>query len=251
MAVAKTALITGASEGIGRAFAKKLALQGFSITAVARNEALLQSLMKELKGTHTYVLADLASVVGQQKIMQLFQEQHFDLLINNAGVGTSGGLLDVPLDRQLAMLHLNCEALVKLSYAYLQHAQMGDALINVSSTLAFLPLPSVGLYCATKAFVTSLSESLWFEQKSRGVYVMNLCPGVTTTRFRENAGGKVRHLPKGISQTPEEVVDVAIEELRRRAHPTIITGWKNFLFANLTRILPRSVVVLMMANMDE
>ncbi len=152
--------------------------------------------------------------------MKLLKEHHFDLLVNNAGVGVVAYFADSSLDKQLAMFHLNCEALLKFSHQFLKGANQGDALINVSSALAFVPTPKMAVYSATKAFVTSLSDALWFEQQKRGVYVMGLCPGITETEFQVNAGGSKDDLPKGLSQTAQQVVDLALAELKARRKPT-------------------------------
>src|ERR1039457_3134294 len=146
------------------------------------------------------------------------------------------------------MLRLNNEALVKLAYAFLKKAQSGDALINLSSTLAFLPMPGLGLYCASKAFVTSLSESLWYEFKDKGVYVMGLCPGITSTNFQTHSGGRKEELPANLAQTPEQVVSVALKALKARSNPTVISGVKNVIFAALTRTMPRKSTVSMMGS---
>jgi uncharacterized protein len=246
----KHALVTGASDGIGRVFAQKLAKQGWTVTAVARTESRLKELVSELGEGHSFLVADLSSSAGQAKVVQAIEGKHFDLVVNNAGVGTLGKFTEVALDRQLAMMRLNCEALVTLSHAYLKTAKSGDALINVSSCLAFLPMPGIGLYSATKAFVTSFSESLWWEQKARGIYVMGLCPGITSTSFRKNAGGDgtITGRQSGPAQTPEQVVDRALKALRARKSPTVISGLSNAIFTGLTRFLPRRSTVNLLGS---
>lgn len=245
----KIALITGASDGIGRAIAKKLAEEGYQITAVARNEAKLKSLVQELGKDHTYLIADLSTEEGQNRVAEELTSKHYDLLVNNAGVGTVGTFNGNPLTKQIAMLRLNCEAVVKLAYAFLKNAKANDALMNVSSTLAFLPMPSIGLYSATKSFVTAFSDSLWFEQKPRGVYVVALHPGITSTNFQANAGGNPDDLPKNIAQTPEQVAEVAIRALRLRKKPVVISGIRNTLFAGISRVISRKSTVTMMGKM--
>jgi short-subunit dehydrogenase len=248
--MAKRAFITGASEGIGAALAKNLAGRGYQITGIARNEEKLKNLLQELAGDgHKFIVADLSTRAGQDKAVDAISSDHYDILINNAGVGTSGAFTDVPVEKQLAMVHLNCEAVVKLSHAYLRTTKAGDAMMNVSSTLAFLPAPGLGLYCATKSFVTAFTESLWFEQKKRDVFVLGLHPGITSTNFQVNAGGKAEDLPKGMAQTPEQVAKYAIEALHERRQPTIISGARNFIFAGLSRLMPRKSTVSLMGNM--
>jgi short-subunit dehydrogenase len=166
---------------------------------VARNEKKLKDIVSRLNGQHNFIIADLATVEGQTKIEKVLADGRFDLLVNNAGVGTQGAFTEIPYEKQIGMLHLNCEALTKLSYVYLKNTKQGDALINVSSTFAFMPTPTMALYCATKSFVTALTDALWFEQQKRGVYVMGLCPGITETNFQAAAGVRKEDLPKNFS----------------------------------------------------
>ena len=244
----KKALVTGASEGIGAALAKKLAQEGYQITGVASSEAKLKTLVQELGGGHTYLVADLSTETGQNQITAHISTNHYDLLVNNAGIGTVGAFTDVPVEKYIAMMHLNCDAVVRLSHAFLKSAKSGDALVNVSSTLAFIPMPGIGLYSATKSLVTAFTESLWYEQKTRGVYVLGLHPGITSTNFQTNAGGRKEDLPSALSQTPEQVADVVIKALRSRKKPTIISGAKNVVFAAMSRIMTRKATVSMMGN---
>lgn len=243
-------MITGASEGIGRVFALRLAAKGFIVTATARNENRLQALMAELgEGQHAYQVADLSTTEGIAAITDRLTAGRFNLLINNAGFGLYGAFFKAELPQIESMMRLNCDALVALSHAFLQQAEKGDALINVSSALAFMPMPSGGTYAATKAFVTSFTESLWYEQKDRGIYVMGLCPGVTGTNFHDRAGGdETNRPPKAITQTPDEVVETAMQALAKREKPTVVSGIKNKMVTNLTRMLPRKGIVKMMAT---
>lgn len=245
----KKALVTGASEGIGYSFAKKLAAQGYTITAVARNESKLKDLVQNLGVGHSYIVADLSTESGQKNISDELNSGLYTLLVNNAGVGVVGAFAETSIDKQISMMRLNCEAVVKLAHAFLKNAVRGDALINVSSTLAFTPMPTIGLYCATKSFVTAFSEVLWFEQKEKGVFVMDLCPGITSTNFQTNAGGSVEDLPKNMAQTPEQVVDNALAALTARTQPTVISGVKNKIFAGMSRVMPRKSLVSMMGKM--
>ncbi len=242
----KRALVTGASEGIGYHIAKRLAASGYTVTAVARNSAKLEALKGEIGGDS--IVADLSTEEGQKSVCDRVTAERYEVVVNNAGVGTSGGFVDVPVERQLAMMRLNCDALVRISHAFVSGAHSGDALVNVSSTLAYAPMPYLGLYSATKAFVTAFTETLWFEQKDRGVHVMCLHPGITTTAFQTNAGGKTEDLPKGLSQTPEEVADCCIRELDKRRGPNVISGPKNAAFAAFTRLVPRTLVMNMMSR---
>ncbi len=250
MTTRRNVLITGASEGIGRAFAHRLAAEGFAVMAAARNESRLQELMNELNADcHRYQVADLSTAAGVRVISEKLTSGRFHLLINNAGFGIYGAFYNTELPMLESMMRLNCDALVALSHAFLQQADKGDALINVSSALAFMPMPSAGTYAATKAFVTSFTESLWHEQKERGIYVMGLCPGVTASHFHDRAGGdETNRPPVAITQTPEEVVETAMRALADRKNPTVVSGIKNKMVTNFTRVLPRGGIVKMMAK---
>ncbi|MBS1986073.1 MAG: SDR family NAD(P)-dependent oxidoreductase [Bdellovibrionales bacterium] len=246
----KKALVTGASEGIGRAFALKLAEQGYQVIAVARNEARLQALVEEMGGTpHSYRVLDLVTPHGIQALAEEIPKLRLELLVNNAGSGVYGKFHEVDLPAMQTVLRLNCEALVTLSHAFLKTARAGDALINVSSVLAMVPMPSSALYSATKAFVTSLSDSLWFENRARQIYVVGLCPGSTETEFHTRAGGsrEVRP-PAALTQTPDQVVKVALKALRRRKIPTVVSGWKNRFFLLCSKFMSRKAVVSFMGR---
>jgi len=245
----KLAFVTGASEGIGFSIAKKLAASDFVVVGVARDETKLKALMQVLGPAHRYVVADLATEVGQQQIVNELLAEHCDLLVNNAGVGVVGGFADRPIEQQVAMVQLNCLAVVRLSHAFLKSARKGDALVNVSSALAYAPMPGIGLYCATKSFITTFTETLWYEQKKKGIYVLALHPGVTATNFQVHAGGKVEDLPKGMAQTPDRVADVVIKALEARSQPSVISGVRNAIFAGMSRVLPRKSHVSMMGGL--
>lgn len=246
----KHALVTGASEGIGREFAVQLAAKGYSITALARNRARLKDLVAGLGQGHKVLVADLGERAGIDAAVGELKSRHYDLLVNNAGIGVAGRFDQTPMERLQPMLDLNIGALTELSHAFLGQSQAGDALINLSSGLAFLPMPSMGLYAATKAFVTSFSESLWFEQRSRGVYVMGLCPGITRTQFNLRSGGEEEtKAPKAMVQTADQVVAKALRELEARRHPTVLSGLLNSVFAFSTRLRSRKAVVSQMGQM--
>ncbi|WP_455359713.1 SDR family NAD(P)-dependent oxidoreductase [Streptomyces sp. SYSU K21746] len=136
------ALVTGASEGIGRAIAREFAAAGYAVTGVARSEDRLRAVIDALGPGHTALVADLATEEGRKRVVQAVQRTPFDVLVNNAGTATAGPFSQLPLDTAAAMLDLNCHALVTLAQAFLAGARPGDALVNVSSTLAFAPCRS-------------------------------------------------------------------------------------------------------------
>lgn len=247
MATAPRAVVTGASEGIGRAFARRLAREGYRVTAVARNEARLKELVAELGPEHAYRVADLADPGAITLLAAHLEAEPYALLVNNAAIGLYGDFAALPAEEIRRLLRLNIDALVELSHAFLRHAQPGAALVNVSSILAFLPMPGNGIYSATKAFVTSFTESLWTQQRGRGVHVLGVCPGTTATEFHVRAGG-TRHVTGGLTQSPEQVVAEAMAALRARGGPTRVTGWHNRLLVLATRLLSRRSVVRLMGG---
>ncbi|MCZ6830758.1 MAG: SDR family NAD(P)-dependent oxidoreductase [Gammaproteobacteria bacterium] len=247
MADLKKAMVTGASEGMGRVFAQRMAARGYQVTLVARSEGKLQQLLVELgDGGHRYMVADLSTEAGMGAVADDIRSSQYELLINNAGISISGGFTDLTLEQQLAMVRLNCDSLTTLAYAFLQGAKAGDALLNVASIMGFFPYATQTVYGASKAYVISLTEGLWYEQKARGVFVMSVCPGPTATAFFDRAGIDGGP-PKGITQTPEQVVEVALKALDKRGAPTHISGWFNKFLASLPRILTRKAAVQALA----
>lgn len=249
-----TTLITGASSGIGEVFARKLAARGRNVLLVARSEDKLITLCNELGRSNSiraqYVALDLSE---PQSPGRLFAEAEtrglsVDMLINNAGFGSMGEFSELELARELNMIDLNIKALVELTNRFLQPMleRKQGAIINVASTAAFQPVPFMATYAATKAFVLSFSEALWEENRQHGIKVMALCPGVTDTNFFEAARG--HKPPVRVSQTPEEVVDVALRGLARgKGH--IISGLTNYLMTQSERLAPRSLVTRLAGRM--
>lgn len=249
-----TALITGASSGIGEAFARKLAAQGRNVLLVARAEDRLITLCNEL-GRHNsiraqYVAMDLRKPESPVTLFEETQKRGLtiDLLVNNAGFGGFGDFLKTDLDRQLNMIDLNVKAVVELTYRFLppMRERKQGAVINVASTAGFQPVPFMANYAATKAFVLSFSEALWEENRALGVTVMALCPGTTDTNFFEAAHGKKP--PARIAQTPEEVVDTALSGLARRK-ASVVSGFTNRLMVEAERLTPRSLVIRVAGRM--
>lgn len=235
----KRALVTGASEGIGQAFAEALATEGYRVTLVARSRERLEQVRARLTGTgHEVLVADLSEAAGIARVAAALASG-YDLLINNAGVGSYGPFADTDLARLQAMMRLNCDAVAQLAHAFLRGSKEGDALINVAALAGVLGMPQVGaLYAASKAFVIALSENLWFEQKDRGVHVMALCPGATATRFHEHAGGTVADRPPAEqTQPPAAVVAEALRALRGRAGPVVMTGFRGGVLGLASRLL--------------
>ncbi|HVF57506.1 MAG TPA: SDR family oxidoreductase [Pyrinomonadaceae bacterium] len=243
----RTTLITGASGGIGEVFARRFAARGENVLLVARSADKLAALCDELKRAHKvdaqFVALDLSERVAPA---QLFEETgrrelEVETLVNNAGFGLVGDYELLDLESQLNMIDLNVRALAELAHRYLapMRERRRGSIINVASTVAFQPVPFMATYAATKAFVLSLSESLWEENRAHGIKVLALCPGSTDTNFFKVAGSD--NPPDSVMQTPEAVVDTALGALARgQSH--VISGWGNFLLIEAGRLAPRSVV---------
>jgi short-subunit dehydrogenase len=245
-----TTLITGASSGIGEVFARKLAARGDNVLLVARSEDKLMTLCNELGRSNSiraqYVAMDLSHPESPARLFDEVQKRglEIDCLINNAGFGSMGDFAKLDLERELNMIDLNVRALVELTHRFLvpMRERKRGAIINVASTAGFQPVPFMATYAATKAFVLSFSEALWEENRSYGIKVMALCPGVTETGFFEAASIAVP--PGRVTQTAEDVVDTALRGLKRgKGH--VISGWANFLMIESERLVPRSFVARM------
>lgn len=247
----RRALVTGASSGIGREFAGQLAAQGYSVIGVARREDQLKELVAELAGDgHTYIVADLGSLAGVQSVMHELQQERVNLLINNAGLSVFEPFYESELSAQHNILSVNCESLMMLAHTFLRQSEQGDALINLSSIVAFLPTPAQPMYSASKAFIASFSECLWEEHRKRGVYVMGLCPGITQTEFILSAtGGEAdgQTLPQVMIQTTAEVVGEALQALSARKKAIIVTGWINRMMLLMPRFLTRHRLLKVLA----
>jgi hypothetical protein len=246
----KTALVTGASSGIGAVFARELARDGYTVTCVARSGDKLAELVKELGGGHRALVADLSDNGQLKRVADDLEGAGYSLLVNNAGYGIYGRFGELPIDRQEHMMFVNMNALVRLSHAFLKNARAGDALINVSSVLSRFPYPGGAVYSGTKGFVTNFTESLWYEYKDRGVYVMALLPGVTGTNFHAVAtGGRIKAKPSGPSYPPEMVVHDALAALKARKAPSVISGPKYRLLTFLaTKLLGRKMMITRMGK---
>ena len=200
----RCALITGASLGLGAAFARALAAESVSLVLAARSQDQLTTLEHELLQAHyvkrrlrspakvTTIAVDLALPDGADQLHELLgpQADQVDLLINNAGFGSFGSLAELGAENEAEMIMLNCVSLLKLTRAFLpqmiRHGRGG--IINVASTAAFQPVPRMATYAATKAFVSSFSQAVNCEMRSTGVHLLTLCPGPTATSFFERAG---------------------------------------------------------------
>jgi uncharacterized protein len=216
------ALITGASSGIGAAFARALAARGKNLILVARSRQMLEQIARELEREHSISAlpypADLSIPGAAAKVDASLRERNLEvgLLVNNAGFGGRGEFHKLPLERQLEMIRLNVLAVVDLTHLLLPGmvARREGGIINVSSVTGFQSIPYAAVYSATKAFLTSFSMGLAEELRPHGIPVVTLTPGGTKTNFQE-IGEKSRAKFPGKPQTPEEVVRQALKKLER------------------------------------
>jgi short-subunit dehydrogenase len=246
----KTALVTGASSGIGEAFAREIAARGMDVILVARSEDRLRELADEVSREHDIraevVRADLGEEDGASTVSEALgrRARMIDLLVNNAGFGSYGpfGVLDPR--RQHQEFVINVGTVVDLTRAVLPGMlDKGEgAIINVASTMAFQPGPYMAVYGASKAFVLSFSEALWAEYRKQGVRVLAFCPGPVATGFWGAQGGDPRFASTLVSlDDAERVVRVALKALER-GRPYVVPGLRNYLFAQGSRFTPRAWV---------
>jgi short-subunit dehydrogenase len=245
----RTALITGASSGIGAAFARALASRGADVVLVSRSEDKLRNLAAQLAADHgvraEYIVADLSRESSGLAVAEEARRRvgAVDILINNAGFATYGRFDRSEGAREHEQIMLNVAAVVDLTHACLPDmvARKSGMIVNVASTAAMQPVPYMAVYAASKAFVLSFSEALWAEERRHGVRVLALCPGATDTPFFDVVAAPEASLGK--RESPEIVVERAFAALARR-RSTLISGFANFLLAQLARLLPRAHAAL-------
>lgn len=246
-----TALVTGASRGIGASLARELSSRKIArLALVARSESDLQRLGQDLMDVYGVdvhiIVADLSQPTAPQEIFDETERLGLsvDLLINNAGFGSTGFFDTRELDREQSMIDVNIDALVGLTRLYLpgMHARGWGGILNVASTAAFVPVPFMATYAATKAFVLSFSEALWSETRERGgdVRVVCLCPGGTETDFGAVAGDRGKFEDARYA-TPESVAVCGLDALDRNAS-YVVAGVANYVGALATRLAPRALV---------
>ena len=246
----KMALITGASSGIGRAFAYALSQRGMSVVLVARSEERLRTLATELSERHKIHTEVIPADLSQEGAIRLIHTEvehrglEIDLLVNNAGFATNGSFEMLSPGRDHDQVMVDVTAVVDLTHAFvpiLLKRTPGAAIINVASTAGFQPLPYMAVYGASKAFVLSFSQALAEEYRTRGLRVLALCPGATETAFFDIAGEAASF---GRRRTPEQVVTTALRALER-GHSVAIDGFSNAFLMHLARLFPRQFVVRM------
>ncbi len=241
-------LVTGASAGIGDAFARILATRAYNLVVVARDVARLDALAAELAGaqkTEVEVLgADLTEPAQLAAVEARLADpkRPIEILINNAGFGTMGRFHELDVDAETRMIQLNVLALTRLTHAALgPMVERGHGgILNVSSLASFQPTPTIGTYGATKAFVTSFTQSVHEDVRGTGVKVTCLCPGFTRTEFQARAGAEADKMPGFVWQSAEEVARAGLDGLDKNK-AIVVPGALNKVTAGAVGVLPTTV----------
>lgn len=251
-----SAMVTGASSGIGRAFATELASGGTNLVLVARRGQVLEELAAHLREAHGVRITTLACDLTEDKDLSRLEQRlsdaddNVELLVSNAGAGTAGRFADLPVDGELASLGVNVTACVRLVSAalpgMLQRGQGG--IVTVSSMVASMPMPTSATYGATKAFLSSWTESLHLEVRNQGVNVTCVEAGLTHTGFHEAAGIDRSDLPR-VGWTEPSVVARAGLRAVCAGRPRVVPGTMNRLQGPMLKMMPRPLLRSVVARM--
>ncbi|OYO22808.1 hypothetical protein CGZ93_07125 [Enemella dayhoffiae] len=242
-----TALVTGASAGLGAQFADFLARSGMDLLLTARRKETLDAQAKRLRERHgrrvSVLPADLTAAAARIRLLKEVDDlgTPISVLVNNAGFGSAGRFVEHDTDRVTREVELNCVAPTHLA----RHLLPGmlergyGAVVNVASAAAYQPIPSMAVYAATKSYLLSLSQALWSETAGTGVRVVAVCPGPTDTDFFVNTGE-----PDAMTwrRTPEQVVQSTFRALYRN-QPSVVDGGANAVLAKLSQMLPVRIVL--------
>jgi short-subunit dehydrogenase len=251
------ALVTGASRGLGMAFARELGERHQNLVLVGRSAESLSSFASELRRTKPITVValplDLATPGAGQKLAQALSDSDLqvNLLVNNAGFGLRGEFRNLDVSRQIEMLRLNNEAIAELTYSLLPSLleQRHKGIINVSSTAGFQPIPYAAMYSATKAFLTTFSLALEQELRAYDVTVVTVCPGRLRSNENRSSARPAKGRWAGVSQTHEEVVHNALRALENGGGLTVPGALNKFsVFAQ--RLIPRRLVPRLVAKMS-
>jgi uncharacterized protein len=246
----RTALVTGASSGIGLEICRALAEQGCDLILVARSEAKLTEFARELGGQHPInakaLAADLTQPGAAQQIYDRLTSQgtRIDALVNNAGFGAHGAFAALPLQRQLDMIAVNITSLTALTRLFLPDmlTRRAGKILNVASTAAFQPGPNMAVYYASKSYVLSFSEALAEELTGSGVSVTCLCPGPTKTAFASGAEMEGSLLFRLLPSDARSVAHLGVDAMLAGKR-LVVPGVLNKIMAFSTRVTPRPVIL--------
>ncbi len=248
LAYGTTALVTGASSGIGASFARALAREGFStLVLVARRAERLAQLQAELAQTYGCIVHAIVLDLGSQGAADALQLQlaelscgDVDLVVNNAGFGLLGAIEDIPIERVSAMVNVNCGAVVDIARRFIppMKQRKRGAMIITSSVVGALPAPWFSVYAATKSFDLYLGEALHAECRGSGVDVVTVLPGLTKTEFHAGLGSRDYHSPY---RSAEQVVESALRALGRKS--IVVDGALNKVVVHGSRLFPRGLAL--------
>ena len=242
-----TALVTGASSGIGKSYARTLAANGLDLVLVARRKQLLDELAEELGRVHGVkvhtIAQDLSETDAAERVYEAVQQAglEIDILINNAGYGSHGVFDKLDLGNELAMVNLSCRLPVALTHKFIGGMKQRNrgAVIFLSSMAGTMPVPFMSTYSATKAFPLYFAESLYGELVGTGVDVLAVCPGDTTTEFRDTADMTMKApVPP---RTADDVAETTFKTLGKK--PVVIDGAVNRFSARLMALMPKKLLI--------
>src|SRR5262245_39303 len=246
------ALVTGASSGIGAEFARQLAELGLNVAILARRRPRLEELAHELEAKSRVRVKVIAADLSQADFLSLIISEteaiEIGLLVNNAGFGLARSFLDHELEKELALLDVNCRGPLVLTHVFGRQmaGRRRGGIIFVSSVSGYLATPYEATYAASKVYELFLAESLGYELKKNGIDVLALCPGSTDTEFHQISGSRAV-----AAMAVQPVVAKALKNLGRA--PVVIPGWHNRLLVYLLKFTPRQVQTLVagrvMANL--
>jgi hypothetical protein len=248
------AVVTGASDGIGKACAIELAKAGYSLVLVARRKEILEKLGEEIRNHYAakyfVVDADLSAAADIEKLIGVTAKLDVGLLVAAAGFGTSGRFIDVPIADELSMLDVNCRAVISLThhYANVFRAQKRGGIILFSSLVAFQGVPRAANYAATKAYIQTFAEGLRIEMKPFGVDVLSVAPGPVHTGFSKRA-----KMTMGSAEKPEIVAKGALIALGKQStvRPGFLTKFLGFSLSTLPRFMRVLIMAKIMSGMTE
>ena len=239
----QTALVTGASSGIGMAIARSLALRKFDLVLVARRKDRLVALAEQLSSSCSVhvdvVAADLGERDGCAVVIKTLADRAVDVVVNNAGAGWIGLFHESPADRQTEIVDVNCRAVIALTRAFLPGMieRRHGHIVQIASVAGFMPGPRSSTYYASKAFVVSHSEALRHELKGTGVAVTLVCPGPVATEFQRSSGVKGT-MGGAVAMTDVDVAEATVDAMLRRRF-LVVPGAPNAALVALSRVLPR------------
>lgn len=255
-----TALITGASKGIGKAIAEKMAQQKVNVLLVARSESLLQQQVMYLTSTYLiqadYIAIDLSADGAVQQLMDWCVQKKYsiNILVNNAGYGLGGAFENYSIKEYQNMMRVNMSVPVELCRTLIPYLsqQPQSHILNIASSAAYQAVPGLSVYAATKSFLLSFSRGLRYELRNSCISVTAVCPGATDTEFSDRAklGEKAKKAASKLNMTPEVVAMIAVNAMFNNK-PEVITGFVNKAGAFMAWLLPKSITEKVAASIYE